>query len=78
MKMKIEIDCTPEEARAFVGLPDVSGLNGRLVEEVGRRLDTAAFPTEDLFRTWLAFGGQAAENFLQMMKPPARKEGAGE
>ncbi len=26
MKMTIEVDCTPEEARRFMGLPDVSGL----------------------------------------------------
>ena len=34
MKMKIEIDCSPEEARSFLGLPDVSGLNARMVEEM--------------------------------------------
>ncbi len=32
MKVRIEIDCTPEEARAALGLPDVSGLNEQLVE----------------------------------------------
>ncbi|HQP20972.1 MAG TPA: DUF6489 family protein, partial [Phenylobacterium sp.] len=26
MKMTIEIDCTPQEARTFLGLPDVTGL----------------------------------------------------
>ena len=25
MKVKIEIDCTPEEARAFCGMPDLTG-----------------------------------------------------
>ena len=27
MKMTIEVDCTPEEARRFMGLPDVSARN---------------------------------------------------
>ena len=34
MKMTIEIDCTPVEARAFLGLPDVSALNEHLVKEM--------------------------------------------
>jgi hypothetical protein len=39
MKMTIEIDCTPVEARAFLGLPDVSGLNEHLVKEMQNRMD---------------------------------------
>ncbi|WP_310539304.1 DUF6489 family protein, partial [Phenylobacterium sp.] len=31
MKMTIEVDCSPEEARRFMGLPDVSSLNDHLV-----------------------------------------------
>jgi hypothetical protein len=40
MKMTIEIDCTPLEARTFLGLPDVSVLNDHLVQEMKSRLDT--------------------------------------
>jgi hypothetical protein len=32
MKMTIEIDCTPEEARRFMGLPDVEQANAVYVE----------------------------------------------
>ena len=32
MKVNIEIDCTPEEARTFMGLPDVSKANNVYVE----------------------------------------------
>ena len=38
MKMTIEIDCTPQEARTFLGLPDVSGLNDKLIEEMQKRM----------------------------------------
>ena len=34
MKVTIEVDCTPQEARAFLGLPDVAALNEHLVEEM--------------------------------------------
>jgi len=34
MKMHIEIDCTPEEARQFMGLPDVEKANAVYVDAV--------------------------------------------
>ena len=34
MKVNLEIDCTPEEARRFLGLPDVSKANEAYVEAV--------------------------------------------
>ena len=39
MKINVEIDCTPEEARAFLGLPDVSPMQERLMKEVDEYLD---------------------------------------
>ena len=38
MKFKVDIDCTPEEARAFLGLPDVKPLQEALLPEVEERL----------------------------------------
>jgi hypothetical protein len=32
MKVNIEIDCTPEEARRFMGLPDVTGLQEEMMK----------------------------------------------
>jgi hypothetical protein len=34
MKVNFEIDCTPEEARRFLGLPDVSKANDAYVDAV--------------------------------------------
>ena len=34
MKVTVEIDCTPVEARAFMGLPDVTPLNEKIVAEM--------------------------------------------
>ncbi len=69
MKLNIEIDCTPAEARAFLGLPDVSALNEHLVDEMRKHLDAnlAMAAPEELMRSWLAFGGQASEQFMKMM-----------
>jgi hypothetical protein len=69
MKVNVEIDCTPAEARAFMGLPDVSGLNDHLVAEMKKRLDAnlAMAAPEELMKNWMALGGQASEQFMKMM-----------
>ena len=58
MKMTIEIDCTPVEARAFLGLPDVSALNEHLVKEMQDRMTSnmAMLAPEELMKNWMAFG----------------------
>jgi uncharacterized protein DUF6489 len=38
MKVTVNIDCTPEEARAFLGLPDVRPMQERLMRELEERL----------------------------------------
>lgn len=41
MKMNIEIDCTPEEARRFMGLPDVTKANEIYVDNVAQAMKGA-------------------------------------
>ncbi len=69
MNVKIEIDCTPAEARAFLGLPDVEPLNAQLVGEMQRRMEAnmAALQPEELMKNWTAFGLQAQDQFQKMM-----------
>jgi len=38
MKVHIEIDCTPEEARTFLGLPDVQPVQAAVMKELEQRL----------------------------------------
>jgi hypothetical protein len=38
MKVNVEIDCSPEEARRFLGLPDVSKANDVYVEAVANAM----------------------------------------
>ncbi len=69
MKLNVEIDCTPAEARAFLGLPDVTALNEHLVKEMKARMDAniAMAAPEELMKNWMAFGGQAPEQFRKLM-----------
>lgn len=38
MKVNVEIDCTPEEARSFLGLPDVTKANGVYVDAISKAM----------------------------------------
>ncbi len=38
MKVTVELDCTPEEARKMMGLPDVNKLNETYVKEMSKFL----------------------------------------
>lgn len=38
MKMNIEIECTPEEARRFLGLPDVAKANEVYVDAIAKAM----------------------------------------
>ncbi len=70
MKMTIEVDCSPEEARRFLGLPDVSALNDHLVGEVQKRIDAnmSMISPEELMKNWMAFGVGAQEQFRKLME----------
>lgn len=70
MKMTIEIDCTPQEARAFLGLPDVTALNEALVSEMQKRMaaNINMLAPEELIKNWTAFGAGAQEQFRQLMQ----------
>jgi len=70
MKMTVEVDCTPEEARRFLGLPDVSALNDHLVAEMKARMDSnmAMLSPDEMMKTWMSFGTGATEQFRKLME----------
>ncbi len=69
MKMTIEVDCSPEEARRFLGLPDVSTLNDHLVGEMKKRIDAnmSMISPDELIKNWMSFGAGAQEQFRKLM-----------
>ncbi|WP_394762750.1 DUF6489 family protein [Phenylobacterium sp.] len=69
MKMTIEVDCSPEEARRFLGLPDVSALNDHLVGEMKKRIDAnmSMISPDEMVKNWMSFGAGAQEHFRKLM-----------
>ncbi len=72
MKVTIDVDCTPDEARTFFGLPDVKPMQEVLMQEMQDKLLTAsrALSPEEAMKMWLPASVQAFEQmqkmFLQM------------
>ncbi|MGD9616913.1 MAG: DUF6489 family protein [Alphaproteobacteria bacterium] len=67
MKIKLDIDCTPEELRGFFGLPDVRGMQEQLLKEVEERMRAGvqALDPEAMLKTWLPAGMQGFEKFQE-------------
>ena len=70
MKVNVEVECTPAEARAFLGVPDVTPLNDAMVAEMQKRMEAnvAAMQPEELMKTWTSFGLQAQDQFRRLME----------
>ena len=68
MKMTVEVDCTPEEARTFLGLPDLKPLQGAVMAQMEKQmLDAAsAFSPDALLRTWLTLLPGGADQMREM------------
>lgn len=78
MKVHIEMDMTPEEARAFLGLPDLAPLQQKMLDEMRARM-RAAFDKGDaksLMQAWMPAGqAKAFEEFQKMLwDSPPRKD----
>jgi hypothetical protein len=55
MKIKFDIEVTPQELRAFLGLPDVEPLQQRLMEQIEEQMQagTAGFDPLSLMKPFL-------------------------
>jgi len=64
MKVTINIDCTPGEARAFLGLPDMEGLHADAMAALKTRISDAisTMDPEALLNTWMPGGMKGFED----------------
>ena len=79
MKITMNVDCTPEEARAFLGLPDVKPMQEHLLNEVQDRLtaNIRAMDPEAMMRMWLPATLKGFEQWQEMFlsrMAPGKKE----
>jgi hypothetical protein len=70
MKFTVNCDCTPEEARAFFGLPDFQPMQEALMTDMQEKMqkNMSAMDPENLMKLWMpqnALGGMQAFSDLQ-------------
>ena len=55
MKVTINVECTPEEARAFFGLPDVQPMQAAMMDEMQKRMKDgmASMDMTNLMKMWM-------------------------
>lgn len=74
MKVNIEIDCTPEEARRFMGLPDVQPMQVAVMAKMEKQMleGIDALAPEAVLKTWMGMvpvgAEQMREAFMGMLK----------
>ena len=80
MKVRVDIDCTPEEARSFLGLPDVGPMQETLTKEMQDRLLSAmrSMDPETLMKTWMPAGIAGLEQWQKMFWQAFNKRPEGE
>ncbi|MHA1569754.1 MAG: DUF6489 family protein [Alphaproteobacteria bacterium] len=77
MKITIDIDCSPQEAREFFGLPDPRPLQEAAMAGLSERFAAAAgkFDAEATIGQWMQGGNQAMEAMQRMFWPEGRGGG---
>lgn len=76
MKVKFDIECTPQEARSFFGLPDVEPMQEVLMKELETRMrdNIRSLDPETMLRTWLPATiqgwGEVQKMFWEQMGMP--------
>ena len=68
MKVNIEIDCTPLEARQFFGLPDMQPMQTAVMEKLQHQMmdNIQKVSPEALMQSWLTFDPKITERFQNL------------
>lgn len=63
MKIRIDIDCTPDEARAFFGLPDPAPLHAAMMEKMREHMN--AMDPAELMKMWMPAGMEGLQRMQE-------------
>jgi hypothetical protein len=77
MKIKLDIDCTADEARRFLGLPDVQPMQEALLKQVQERISANlnAMDTKAMIDAWLPTALRGFEQFQQWISQFSSRPG---
>ncbi len=68
MKITVDVDMTPQEARQFMGLPDVAPMQASAMAELEKRMkvEMDRISPEGLLKTWFVDAPQTADRMMKM------------
>jgi len=68
MKVTVVVDCTPEEARTFLGLPDVQPMQAAMMDQMQAKMvaNLDKFSPESIMQSWFTFDPKMGERFQDM------------
>lgn len=74
MKVTVDMDCTPEEARRLMGLPDMSSVHEVYLEKMRRTIDEGLTPDAltQMMQGWAPMGEAGMNMWRQMFDQLAR------
>lgn len=70
MKVNVEVECTPEEARRFLGLPDLTAVHEKYVATMMETMAKGISPdsAEAMIRSWAPMGEAGLRMWQQMFE----------
>lgn len=79
MKISFDIECTPAEARAFLGLPDLTPLHDAYLSKMTGFLSDGVGPAdfERMARAWLPGMSEGLETWRQAVSAVGRPKSNG-
>ena len=68
MKVTVEVDCTPAEARQFFGLPNVEPMQAAVMEQIEKKMlsEMERFSPESIMKSWLSLLPNNTERLQEM------------
>jgi len=68
MKIKLDIDCTPQEARVFFGLPDVEKMQEIMMKEIQSKMmdNISNIDADSMMKTWMPEGMKGLDQMQNM------------
>ncbi|MGD0635213.1 MAG: DUF6489 family protein [Beijerinckiaceae bacterium] len=79
MKVTVEVDCTPLEARQFFGLPDVQPMQQAIMAEMEKNIlkEAQRFTPDAMLQNWFSSIPQGADLFRDFASKMIAASGSG-
>lgn len=69
MKISVDVDCTPEEARRFMGLPDMSPIHEAYLARMRGAIEQGITPDmiQSMMQSWAPMGDAGMKLWRQLL-----------